>query len=58
MPIPIELSGAAIAGIFVLMALVAVVLSWAMCVIVDEWREAGWLDEELRGMAGDEEKAE
>lgn len=58
MPIPIELSGAAVAGIFILMAIVACALSWVMCVIVDEWREAGWRDEELRGMSGNEEKSE
>lgn len=38
--IPLHLSGAVIACIFALMALVAVALTWAMCVIVDEWREA------------------
>lgn len=43
--IPPHLSGAVIACIFALMACVAVVLTWAMCVIVDEWREAAFDDE-------------
>ena len=42
MQIPIELSGAVIAGIFVLIALVAVAITWAICVIADEWREVEW----------------
>mgnify|MGYP003605087715 CR=1 FL=1 len=40
--IPLHLSGAVIAGIFVLMALVAVAITWVICVIADEWREAEW----------------
>lgn len=40
--IPLHLSGALIAGIFVLMALAAVAITWAMCVIVDEWRDVEW----------------
>lgn len=28
------------------MALTAVVITWALCTIVDEWREAGWQDEQ------------
>ena len=42
MPIPIELSGATIAGIFALLACVSVVLTWALCVIVDEWGGDGF----------------
>lgn len=40
--IPLHLSGAVIAGIFVLMAVVTVAVTWAMCVIADEWREVDW----------------
>lgn len=40
--IPLHLSGAVIAGIFVLMALVAVALTWVICVIADELREVEW----------------
>lgn len=46
MQIPIELSGAVIAGIFVLMALVAVAITWVICVIADEWREVEWHGED------------
>ena len=46
--IPIHLSGWAIAGIFALMACVAVVLVWAACVIVDEWGRDGF-DGEAKG---------
>ena len=42
MQIPIELSGAVIAGIFVLLALVCVSLLWVAGVIADEWREVEW----------------
>ena len=44
--IPLHLSGAVIAGIFVLMAVVCVALSWAFCVIADEWREVDWHGED------------
>jgi hypothetical protein len=37
-----ELSGFVIAVIFVLMAVFALALSWAMCVIAVDWREAGF----------------
>lgn len=40
--IPLHLSGAVIAGIFVLIALVAVAITWVICVIADEWREVEW----------------
>lgn len=50
--IPLHLSGAVIACIFALMACVAVVLTWAMCVIVDEWREAAF-DDEAKGKGED-----
>lgn len=50
--IPIHLSGAVIACIFALMALVAVALTWVMCVIADEWREAVF-DDEAKGKAED-----
>lgn len=40
--IPLHLSGAVIAGIFALMACVAVAITWVICVIADEWREAEW----------------
>ena len=50
--IPLHLSGAVIACIFALMALVVVALTWAMCVIVDEWREAAF-DDEAKGKAED-----
>jgi len=43
--IPLHLSGAVIACIFALMVCVAVVITWAMCVIVDEWRDAAFDDE-------------
>ena len=50
--IPLHLSGAVIAGIFVLMALVAVAITWVICVIADEWREVEWFgdfdEEELK----------
>ena len=46
MQIPIELSGAVIAGIFVLLAIVAVAITWAICVIADEWREVEWHGED------------
>lgn len=48
--IPLHLSGAVIACIFALMACVAVVITWVMCVIVDEWREAAF-DDEAKGKA-------
>jgi hypothetical protein len=50
--IPLHLSGWAIAGIFALVACVAVVLVWAACVIVDEWRESAF-DDEAKGKAED-----
>lgn len=50
--IPLHLSGAVIACIFALMACVTVVITWAMCVIVDEWREAAF-DDEANGKAED-----
>ena len=50
--IPLHLSGAVIACIFALMACVAVVLVWAMCVIVDEWRESAF-DDEVKGKGED-----
>lgn len=50
--IPLHLSGAVIACIFAMMACVAVVITWAMCVIVDEWREAAF-DDEAKGKAED-----
>lgn len=50
--IPLHLSGFVIACIFALMACVAVVLTWVMCVIVDEWREAVLYDE-AKGKAED-----
>lgn len=40
--IPLHLSGFAIAGIFVMMACVAVPIMWEVCVIADEWRDAEW----------------
>ena len=46
MQIPIELSGAVIAGIFVLLACVAVAITWVICVIADEWREVDWRGED------------
>ena len=46
MQIPIELSGAVISGIFVLLAVVAVAITWVICVIADEWREAEWHGED------------
>lgn len=50
--IPLHLSGAVIACIFALMACVAVALTWAMCVIADEWREAA-VDDGAKGKAED-----
>lgn len=50
--IPLHLSGWAIAGIFALIACVAVVLVWAACVIVDEWGRDGF-DGEVKGKAED-----
>ena len=50
--IPLHLSGAVIACIFALMACVAVVLVWAMCIAVDQWREAAF-DDEAKGEAED-----
>lgn len=50
--IPLHLSGAVIAWIFVLLALVAVAITWALCVIADEWREAAF-DDEAKGKAED-----
>ena len=46
--IPLHLSGAVIACIFALIACVAVVLVWAMCVIVNEWGRDGF-DGEVKG---------
>lgn len=40
--IPLHLSGAVIAGIFVLLAVVAMAITWVICVIADEWREVEW----------------
>lgn len=40
--IPLHLSGSVIAGIFVLLALVAVAITWVICVIADEWRGVEW----------------
>ena len=50
--IHLHLSGALIACIFALMACVAVVLVWGMCVIEDELREAAF-DDEPKGKAED-----
>ena len=44
--IPLHLSGAVIAGIFVLLAVVAVAITWVICVIADEWREVDWHGED------------
>ena len=44
--IPLHLSGAVIAGIFVLLACVAVAITWVICVIADEWREVEWHGED------------
>lgn len=44
--IPLHLSGAVIAGIFVLIAVVAVAITWVICVIADEWREVDWCDDD------------
>ena len=40
--IPLHLSGFVIAGIFILLAVFALALNWAVCVIADEWREVEW----------------
>jgi hypothetical protein len=50
--IPLHLSGAVIACIFALLACVAVVLVWAMCVVVDEWGRDGF-DGEVKGKGED-----
>jgi hypothetical protein len=44
--IPLHLSGAVIAGIFVLLAVVSVAITWVFCVIADEWREADWFGDD------------
>jgi len=44
--IPLHLSGAVIAGIFVLLAVVAVAITWVICVIADERREVEWHGED------------
>lgn len=44
--IPLHLSGAVIAGIFVMLAIVCVSLLWVVGVIADEWREVEWHGEE------------
>lgn len=58
MQIPIELSGAFVAAVFALIALLAVVMTWAVCAIADEWEKAGFRAEgdrvELEGMEGGE----
>ena len=43
---PLHLSGALIAEIFVLLAVVAVAITWVICVIADEWREVEWYGED------------
>ena len=45
MQIPFELSGLAVAGIYILVAAGVVSITWAVAVIVDDWREAGASDE-------------
>lgn len=42
MQIPIELSGAFVSAVFSLIALLAVVMTWAVCAIADEWEKAGF----------------
>ena len=44
--IPLHLSGAVIAGIFVLLAVVAVAITWVIRLIADEWREVEWHGED------------
>lgn len=50
--IPLHLTVAEIECIFLLLACVAVALTWALCVIVDEWGRNSF-DYEAKGKAED-----
>ena len=48
MQVPIENSGAVVAGIFILAGFISLTLACAFCVIADEWRKAGFNEDDYK----------